>query len=157
MDANVLESNLANPKEFADNSLKDVSAGSGIPVALLVGNQTGRLAGDQDNKGFLSQVQSRRVDFGSELISSALGWLIEYGILSSSKYEITWPDALAMSSGERIDVANKMTDTNQKNLLAGGRPVFTEDEIREEAGYDPEEISLPNEDLDDDLDDEEVE
>lgn len=153
MDATTLDSTLISPKEFANTALLDISAGAGIPIALLTGNQTGRLAGDQDSKGFLAQVQARRTDFGTDVVTDVLDWFIEWGILPSSLYEVEWPDALAPSADEKLANADKMADVNQKQFLSGGDVPFTGGEIREQAGFDPDEMEeqpLPDETLDDD-------
>ena len=140
MEAKVLDSNLINPKEFAANSVMDVAAGSNIPSALLTGNQTGRLAGDQDTKGFLSQVQARRTDFGTDMVSAALDWMIEWGILPAADYEVTWPDAMAPSAEEKLGNAEKMATINKLQFESGGDVAFSGEEIREGAGFEPEEL-----------------
>lgn len=151
MDAKILDSNLNNPKEFALNTLMDISAGSDIPLAVLVGNQTGRLAGDQDTRGFLGQVQARRVDFGSDMVDSVLRWCIKYGILPAAEYNIEWPDAQAPSKEQKLANADKMADINKKVFESGGSVPFSAGEVREEAGYDPEELEeMPSEELGED-------
>jgi hypothetical protein len=149
MDTKVLDSNLINPKEFAANSLMDIAAGSNIPTALLIGNQTGRLAGDQDTKGFLSQVQARRTDFGTDMVTSTLDWMITWGILPAADYEVEWPDAMAPSADEKADNAVKLATINKTQYESGGDVPFTGAEIREAAGYEPEEMpeGLPDETL----------
>jgi hypothetical protein len=139
MEAKTLDSRLTNPKEFFMNALYDVSAGANVPASVLIGNQTGRLAGDQDTRGFLSQVQARRLDFGTDIVRAAVDWLIRFGILPASEYSVEWPDALAPSSDEKLANADKMADINQKVFLSGGTVPFTGEEIREEAGFELEE------------------
>lgn len=151
MEAKTLDSALVQPKDFADNSLMDIAAGAGIPVSLLTGNQTGRLAGDQDTKGFLSQVQARRTDFGTDVVKAALNWLIKHGILPAAEYTVEWPDAMAPSVREKLENATAMATTNKTQFESGGDVPFTGEEIREMAGYDPEEVpGPPDETLDDD-------
>jgi hypothetical protein len=157
MEANVLGSNLIDPKEFAANSVMDISAGSNIPNSLLVGNQTGRLAGDQDTKGFLSQVQARRTDFGTDMVIDMLDWLIKWGILPNADYTVEWPDAMAPSADEKLANADKMADINQKVFMSGGNPPFSGEEIREGAGFDPEKVPDDLPPADETLDDEDEE
>ncbi len=146
MDAKTLDSSLISPKDFADASLMDIAAGVSTPTTLLVGNQTGRLAGDQDTRGFLSQVQARRLDFGTDMVRAQLDWFIRWGILPAAEYDVEWPDALAPSKEEKLANAGRMADVNQKQFLSGGDVPFTGEEIREEAGFDPEEMEdLPDE------------
>ena len=153
MEANTLDSSLISPRDFADVSMMSISAGVHTPATLLTGNQTGRLAGDQDTKGFLGQVQARRLDFGTDMVTDTVDWLILRGILPASKYTVEWPDAQAPSKAEKLDNANKMAATNKIQFESGGDVPFSGDEIREEAGFDPEELpDLPSEDIDEDED-----
>lgn len=152
MESNVLASNLISPKEFAESLAFDIAAGSNYPSSELFGNQTGRLAGDQDRKGFLSQVQARRVDFGTDLVTAALDWLIEHGVLPASTYTVEWPDAMAPSADEKLSNAEKMATVNKTQFESGGDVPFTGEEIRESAGFEPEEVpdGEPSEELDGD-------
>lgn len=152
MDAKTLESSLVNPKDFAANCLLDISAGFNTPLALLVGNQEGRLAGDQDTKGFLRQVQARREDFGDDMVANAVEWCQRWGVLPSAEVTIEWPDATEASDLERLTNADKMADTNQKQFQSGGDAVYSAEEIRLQAGFEVEvegDLPEPDESLDD--------
>lgn len=144
-DANTLESSLASPKDAFAIALQIVSAGSGISASMLVGNQTGKLAGDQDSESTLVMAQSRRENFQTTMTRDILDWMIEFGVLPSSEYEVEWDDLLAKSKGDKLEIAFKMADTNNKQVTGGQPAVFTPEEIRVEADFD--------EDIDGDLDD----
>ena len=160
MEAKTLDSNLMNPKEFAMNSLMSVSAGVDTPLTMLIGTQTGRLASDQDMKGFLGQVQARRTDFGTDMVKDTIDWFIQWGILPAADYTVEWPDALAPSTEQKLTNAKEMAAVNKTVFETGQAPIFSSEEIREAAGHDPEELpeeELPDETLPDDdevLDDE---
>ena len=70
MKAESIQSDLINPKEFFFNCLHDISAASKIPATILIGQQTGRLASEEDSTHFLTMVQSRRANFITEMISA---------------------------------------------------------------------------------------
>ena len=153
LEAQVLESSLMNPKEFFTNALNDISAGSKIPSTILIGQQTGRLASDEDSKHFLSVVQSRRENFMTQLVASLIDWMMLTGILAVSKYEIEWDDLLARSAKEKLESAKDMAETNNKQFLSGQSVPFSPEEIREAAGFEPEEIEEPDgEEIDEDAD-----
>jgi hypothetical protein len=137
MEVTALQSNLINPKDFALNSLMDVTSGAKTPIMLLVGNQTGRLAGDQDNKSFLTQVNARRKGFGTEIVTSMVDWCVRYGVLPASEYEVEWPDAMAPSDTEKLTDASSMATINKTQYESGGEIPFSGEEIREQAGYKP--------------------
>ena len=63
---------------------------------------------------------------------------------------------MAPSKEEKLDNAAKMAEINQKAFQSGEEPPFTAEEIRDEAGYDPEDLVEPDDgdDPDETLEDE---
>lgn len=148
LDANALESTLVSPEHFFQNALQDVAASVKIPATILIGQQTGRLASNEDSRSFLAGMNSRRNNFLSELVRDVVDWCITYGVLPSSSYTISWSDLLAMSTKEKLDNARELSNINREVYQAGGAPPFEEGEIRELAGYEVfahEQIELPGE------------
>lgn len=146
--AHTLQSDLIQPKEFFMDALNDVAAASEIPATIIIGQQTGRLASDKDNQSLLGSIQSRRIGFQTELTRNILDWMIEHGVLPASDYEVEWDDLLAMSKSEKLGNGKTMADTNRLQFQAGQQPAYSEEEIREEGGLDPEDVpdELPEED-----------
>jgi len=153
MEAKTLESSLIQPKQFFDAALNDVAAGSGIPATILIGQQTGRLASEEDSSHFLSAVQSRRENFLKEMTSSVIDWCMQYGALPASDYIIEWDDLLARSDEERLLNGEKMAAINEKQFRSGGELAFSGDEIREAVGFEPEQIEEAGGEGIDDMDD----
>lgn len=151
MDVNLLQTDLMDPKNFNQNSLNDFTASVSIAVSILVGNQTGTLAGDQDEIASLSMVQSRRLNWMTEMIMSVIDWMILNGILPNEKYEIEWDDLLAMSDEKKLGNAKTMSETNKNNAgITGGGLVYTQEQIAEAGGIEPDEIEEPDETLPED-------
>lgn len=149
MDAKTLDSNLVSPKEFFESALNDVAAGAQIPTTILIGKQTGRLASEEDADQYLSTVQSRRENFLTVMVERVLDWCIEHGVLKSVDYEVEWDDLLARSDDEKLANADKMASINEKQFRSGGDVPFSGEEIREAAGFDPEEMEdIGTEELD---------
>lgn len=138
MEAKTLDSTLANPKEHFMNALHDVSSASKIAGTLLIGQQAGRLASSEDSKNHLSIVQSRRENFMTEMVRDNIDWLIRFGILPASEYDVEWDDLLARSDDEKLENANAMAEVNEKQFKSGGDTAFSSEEIREAAGFEPE-------------------
>lgn len=150
MSANTLTSSLVSPKEFFNTALNDVAAGSDVPATILIGQQTGRLASTEDGRLFLANVQSRRLNFMTDMVKSVFDWLMEFGVITFSKYEVEWDDLLARSDEERLDNADKMATINERQFKSGGDIPFSGDEIREAAGAEPGAEENPGgEELDD--------
>lgn len=150
MDTKVLDSNLVNPKEFFNTALNDVSAATKIPATILIGQQTGRLASSEDSKHFLSTINSRRENFMTHMIRDIIDWFIFYGVLPSSDYEVEWDDLLALGQKEKLDNAKLMAEINEKQFRSGQDVPFNAEEIREEGGFDPDEMDDEPEGEDDD-------
>jgi hypothetical protein len=144
---------LDDPKNPYTNSINNVSAGSEIPSAILIGQQTGVRAADNDFKLLMITIQSRRENFLNELVKDVVDWMMKYGALPTAPYELDWEDLTSPSDDERLDLSIKMSTANQLALASGISPVFTEDEIREAAGFEPLPFEIPTESLDDDIDD----
>ncbi len=140
MDATTLESSLADPKNHFMNALNDVAAASKIPATILIGQQTGRLASGEDSRHFLSMINSRRENFMTEMVADVIGWMIEFGILPASKFNIEWGDLLARSDEEKLNNADKMATINERAFKSGAGVPFSEDEIREAAGFEIEDL-----------------
>jgi hypothetical protein len=154
MEAKTLDANLANPKEFFFNSLYDVAAATKTAATIIIGQQTGRMASEEDSKSHLSSMKSRQENFLTELVEKSIDWMIKWGVLPSSEYEIEWDDLLAISDEQKLVGVDKMADINQKQFLSGGGPVFEDTEMREAAGFDPDELPEDDgEDIDDEEDD----
>lgn len=138
LEAKVLEAILPDPENFFQNALQDVAASTKIPSTILIGQQTGRLASNEDSRGFLSNMNSRRDNFMDEMLSSVFDWCIEYGALPSADYTIIWDDLLALSDQEKLANARELSNINREAYQAGTTVPFTGEEIRTAAGYDPE-------------------
>lgn len=149
MDAKTLDSTMVQPKDFFFNALYDVAASSKIPATILIGQQTGRLASNEDGRSFLATINSRRENFGTEAINAMIDWFIIRGVLPMAKYEVEWDDLLALSQKEQLDNASTMSDINDRQFRSGGSIAFTGDEIREAAGYEPMDEVEPGSELED--------
>jgi len=134
---------LSDPKEHYQNSVNNISAGSSIPSAFLIGQQTGRLASDKDSRHLMTIAQSRRDNFLTLLVMQFVDWCIEHNALPGDDYEIEWGDLLTLSSAEKIEVVEKMSAINEKQFRSGGQPVFSEEEMRERAGYNFDTDDMP--------------
>lgn len=143
MEAKTLDSTMVQPKEFFNNALNDTAAGLQIPATILIGQQTGRLASSEDSRQFLSVIQSRRLNFQTEMTRDVIDWLILFGIVPSAEYVIEWDDLLARSDMEKLESGKSMATINKEQFASGGSVPFTGEEIREASGFEPEELPDP--------------
>lgn len=151
MQADVLSADLPNPQEFFDVALSDYAASVKIPHKILVGAQTGRLAADEDGSFFLQNAQERSENWCTTMVNKLVDWLNEHTNLGMLDYIVEWPDLLEPTKGEKLDVAAKMADINEKLFRTTGEIGFTASEIRMIGGYG----QLTEADMPDILDDDE--
>ena len=137
-----LGSDTADFGQNVDAVLKLVSAGSTIPVRILVGSERGQLASTQDADNWEDRVQMRREEFAEPfVVRPFINRLIEYGYLPEPAwFDVRWP-VTELSAGEKAALALKMAEVNAKN----GETVFVTPEIRDYAmGWEPlDEDELP--------------
>lgn len=152
LEPSVLDSNLRDPKEFFMAALNDVAASCAIPATILIGQQTGRLASNEDSRSYLSGINSRRETYVSnDIIMATIDWMMKNRVLPMAEYEVEWNDLLALSDKEKLDAALNMVKINKEQFSSGEEIPFTSREIRAHAGYDIE----PEDDmLDPELDEE---
>lgn len=122
-------------------ALEDVAAGRGWSAKGLVGAQEGRLAGDQDSGIDKQTAQSRRENYLSMQIDDALTWLSTHCRDFEERERIVeWDDLMAPSDESRLALTEKMSKVNKEMM----QEVFTAEEMREIAGYEPLEIDPEN-------------
>jgi hypothetical protein len=139
-EAKVLSVTPADPAPTWTTSANQFSSSVQIPFTILFGQQTGRLASDQDKNDFAKRCNGRREGFQADRVSAILERLWTVEVMEppkSGEVTITWSDLLAPSEKEKIANMKEMATVAKDTQQAYGTPAFTEDEIREVGGYDP--------------------
>lgn len=128
---------VADPGPTYDVNLQTFAASVDMPVKIIVGMQTGERASSEDQKYMNARCQSRRQDLSFD-IEDMVDKLIALRIVSPvAEKAIVWDNLTEQTGGEKLDNAAKMSTINQASL-ASGEQVFTTEEIRVAAGYQPE-------------------
>lgn len=131
-----LVSAVADPSPTYDVNLKTFSASVDIPSRIIVGNQSGERASTEDQIYFNGRCQSRRGELSFD-IEDMVEKLIYLQIIKPvAKFSIVWDELNEQSPSDKLESASKMSSINQ-TALASGEQVFTVDEIRVAAGYEP--------------------
>ena len=139
--ANVLSVTPADPSPGWTVSTNSYAASVLMPFTIIFGQQTGRLASDEDKKDYAKRGIARRNGFLTKLIKEFVNQLIRLKVIEplvNGTLTLKWSDLLAPSQAERIDIMIKMSDVNVKAQQSMGIPVFTPNEIREAGGYEPD-------------------
>lgn len=150
MEAKTLPVQLPMPEQFFNVAIQEVSAAWPIPQKTLVGMQTGERASTEDAREWAQTNMSRRANLVVPNIMAVISRLESWGILPERSWCLDWPDLTAPTLAEKLEVGERMAKINQA-MFATGEAVFTDDEIREVAGYakmQPDDAS----ELDDEVD-----
>lgn len=109
----------------------------GIPSTILFGQQTGRLASDEDQKEMNARAAARRMDVLTPMLTEFVARMQACGVFEPGEFEIEWPDLGAPTDEQKLDNASKMATAN-KTAFDGGAtdPIFDANEIRKAAGYE---------------------
>jgi len=128
---------VADPGPTYDVNLQTFAASVDEPVKIIVGMQTGERASSEDQKYMNARCQSRRQDLSFD-IEDLVDKLIVLRIVTPvTEKTVVWDDLTEATGGEKLDNAAKMSNINQTSLASGGQ-VFTVEEIRVAAGYEPD-------------------
>lgn len=134
---------VSDPGPTYDVNLQTVSAAVDIPTKVLVGMQTGERASSEDQKYFNARCQARRLKVLTFEINDLIEHLMRIGVIERrAEYTAMWDDLTTATQGERLADAKVMSEINQ-TAMATGEIVFTAEEIREQAGFDPLEGGEP--------------
>lgn len=127
---------VSDPSPTYEVNLKTFSASVDIPSRIIVGNQSGERASTEDQIYFNGRCQSRRGDLSFD-VEDMVDKLTYLQIIKPvAKFSIVWDELNEQSPSDKLDSATKMSSINQASL-ASGEQVFTVDEIRVAAGYEP--------------------
>lgn len=123
------------------------SASVQIPMTILFGAQTGRLASDQDQKDMNARCESRRTNELTPMLNEFVARMQAAGIFEVGEFEIEWQKLGAPGDTEKMDLLTKMAAAMKQAFDAGlTEPLFDANELRKVAGYEPRiEDGMPSE------------
>lgn len=116
----------------------EYSAAWTTPFTIIFGQQTGRLASDQDQIDHNTMGSSRRVNFVNTIIRSVIDMFAKYGIIESREdYLIKWDSLIEPSPMQKAETFGKLATANKAVFESNFKPALTIDEMRQAAGYEP--------------------
>lgn len=118
-------------------SANEFSSSVGLPFTIQFGQQTGRLASDEDQKDYVARAVGRQLNTLTPMLTEFVQRMQACGIIAAGEFEIEWPDLGAPTDEQRLDNAVKMVTAN-KTAFDGGatEPIFDLNEIRKVAGFE---------------------
>jgi hypothetical protein len=149
--AETLGVTLPQPEEFILGPLRSFAASFQIPEKILSGSQTGERASTEDASQWSKRCNSRRVRQIIPTLESAIERFQRYRLVNEANWMVEWSDLTEDSADKRIERSDRMAGINEKHVRSGGiDPVFTENELREAAGYEPLDEEPPTDDIEGD-------
>jgi hypothetical protein len=119
-----LNSSMGDPTKPAELCEKEIAANYRIPMTVLVGFQTGKLASDKDTLQWNSFTMERREGFGNHLLMQHINRFIEIGVLPMPNGEVVidWPDAREASQSDKLAMGEQAANIRYKIYQSGGVP-----------------------------------
>jgi hypothetical protein len=136
--------NMGDPEKPFKIALEDFAASIPVPATILIGQQTGRLASDEDGNSWDLTNMSRRESFVIPQIELTIQRLMEIGVIERKEFVVDWESLIEPTQGDRLANGDLMAKINQAGVATGVIP-FSSDEIRDVSGFDAEEDDLVGE------------
>lgn len=146
----VLSVAAADPKPTWEVTANEFAASIQCPFTILFGQQTGRLASDEDKTDWAKRCNGRRWGFQSTVVENILERFWNLGVIdppSSGEVTLAWSDLLAPSEKEKIANMQAMATVAKDTQQAFGTPAVDENEIRAVGELEPrKEVKTPDPD-----------
>lgn len=133
-----LQVTVADPTGPWTTAANEFAASVQIPFTILFGQQTGRLASDQDQADWAKTAMSRQKNAINPFIEGFIRRLMQCGAIKPmEQFCVEWDDLLAASDSQKLDNAAKMASINESMVKSGESPAFDGNEVRTAGGYAP--------------------
>jgi hypothetical protein len=143
--AGVLQTTVSDPGPSFMVPANIFSASVQLPFTILFGQQTGRLASDQDKKDADARYKSRQTNEITPVIEETIRRLQGVGVIEPGAFEVEWRDISAPSDLDKLNNLKLMTGAMADVFKNGITDLFTVDELRKSVDYAPvDESQLPD-------------
>lgn len=133
--ASTLQTTVADPKPSFEVSANNFAASVRLPFTVIFGQQTGRLASNEDKADAIARYKSRQANELTPVLEELITRMQAAGVITEGEFEIEWPDIAAPSDDQKLGNLTKMTQAMTAAFQAGLPPIFSVEELRKVAGY----------------------
>lgn len=136
----VLSVAAADPEPTWTVTANEFAASIQCPFTIQFGQQTGRLASDEDKTDWAKRCNGRRWGFMSAVITAVIERFWTMGAIEppvSGEVTLAWSDLLAPSEKEKIANMQAMADVAQKTQQAYGTAAIEPNEVRAVGELEP--------------------
>ncbi len=146
-DASTLQTTVHDPEPSFLVAANLFAASVQIPFTVLFGQQTGRMASDEDKADMIARCKSRQVNDLTPMLTEFVRRMQAAGLVDAGEFEIEWPALDAPGDVEKFDLLDKATAAMKTAFDAGlGQPLFDANELRRIVGYEErEDDGMPEE------------
>lgn len=130
----------ADPKPTWEVTANEFAASIQCPFTIQFGQQTGRLASDEDKTDWAKRCNGRRWGFQSSVVERVLERFWTVGVIdppSSGEVTLAWSDLLAPSEKEKIANMQAMATVARDTQQAFGTPAVEPNEVRAVGELEP--------------------
>lgn len=136
-DATTLQTTVSDPTGAWMLAANLFAASVRYPFTVIFGQQTGRLASDQDRSDADERCQSRQQNELTPVLEELIERLQACGVIAEGDFEIEWPPLDAPGDGQKAELLAKMTAAMKDAAAAGVvEPLFDPDELRGVMDYE---------------------
>lgn len=136
-DATTLQTSISDPTGPWTVAANEFAASVRIPFTILFGQQTGRLASDEDKADFANRCASRQEMELTPMLEEFITRMQAAGIIESGEFEVEWPPVNAPSEKDKAELLGKMTAAMQQAFQSGlVEPLFDANELRAVMGFE---------------------
>ncbi len=137
-EATTLQTTTSDPGPAFEVAANLFAASVRIPFTILFGQQTGRLASDEDKADMIARCVSRQENELTPMLEEFVTRMQAAGIIEPGEFEIEWPPLDAPGDDAKYALLDKLTAAMQKAFQSGlSEPLFDANELRGVAGFEP--------------------
>ena len=118
-------------------SASEFAASVSLPMTVIFGQQTGRLASDEDQKQVNALCEERRDNEITPQVEELIRRLQACGLIEPAEFEVEWEDLDAPTESDKLDRALKLVQIAKDGVQAGMPGVIEAAEVREAADLPP--------------------
>ncbi len=136
----VLSVAAADPSPSWTVAANEFSASIQSPFTIQFGQQTGRLASDEDKTAWAKRCNGRRWGHQTTLVTVVIERFWSFGVITppkSGEVTLVWSDLLAPSEKEKIANMQAMATVAKDTQQAFGTPAVDENEVRTVGELEP--------------------
>lgn len=136
--ANTLQTQQITPGPAFEVAANLFAASVRYPFTVLFGQQTGRLASDEDRKDANARCSSRQANELTPMLEEFVRRMQAIGVIEAGEFEVEWAPLDALGEKDKAEILGKYTAAMQQAAGAGiTEPIFDSDELRGLVGFDP--------------------